>query len=297
MTLHLRYHHKLNQKLFDGDELKPAVSMKLHEIATSFVEFSKIPKDIVVDAIVTGSNMNLNYTSKSDIDLHILIRKNKLTKELGNFVDEYLLAKRQAFAAAHKPTIKGYPVELYFQDDKEKLVAMGQYSLKNDIWLEHPQDMHIQFYRNKEIEIQANKYQCLIDELIATNADNGQFKDLKEKLRTLRKEGLESPEGEFSLNNSIWKELRARGVFTRLQKFLQKRSDKALSLESVQMATPKQIQTIKKLHDEIVLLTIENKIRDEIKKHYEQPTEDGFDLTAIMQPDEPFSDLYKGDDE
>ena len=48
---------RLNPKIWEGDQLSPAVAEKLKEIAKAFEEFIGIELD-VVDYTITGSNAN-----------------------------------------------------------------------------------------------------------------------------------------------------------------------------------------------------------------------------------------------
>jgi hypothetical protein len=67
--LTLRYHNTLNQKLFDGETLKPEVRITLINIAKAWQKSAMIPDSIVKDIIFTGGNANFNYTKYSDIDV------------------------------------------------------------------------------------------------------------------------------------------------------------------------------------------------------------------------------------
>ena len=73
IKLSLQYHDELNPKLWDKNDLKEDVRQKLLEIAKKWQEFAKIPDSAVHDIVITGGNVNRNYTDLSDIDVHFLI--------------------------------------------------------------------------------------------------------------------------------------------------------------------------------------------------------------------------------
>jgi UTP:GlnB (protein PII) uridylyltransferase len=77
-SLTLQYHDELNPKFWENDQLKEEVREKLLEIADAWIEFAQIPTEAVVDVLFVGGNANYNYTNYSDIDVHILIDKDKM---------------------------------------------------------------------------------------------------------------------------------------------------------------------------------------------------------------------------
>ena len=77
IALTLQYHKELNPKLWKSNILDTEVAQKLLKIADLWSEFSKIPKHAIRDILLVGGNANFNYTSYSDIDLHILIDKSQ----------------------------------------------------------------------------------------------------------------------------------------------------------------------------------------------------------------------------
>ena len=55
-------------------------------IAEKWAKFSKIPPKAVEDVVLTGGNANYNYTSQSDLDLHLILdfSKVKECKDIGD---------------------------------------------------------------------------------------------------------------------------------------------------------------------------------------------------------------------
>ena len=127
----LQYHEDLNAKFWKNKKLDPDVRKHLLKIAEFFRDFSKIPKNAILDIIFTGGNANYNYTKLSDVDIHLVIDKKKLKVCDPEIMDDYLMDKKALCKLTHDITIKGYPVELYAQGSDEKSSSnQGVYSLQ-----------------------------------------------------------------------------------------------------------------------------------------------------------------------
>ncbi|NDB29340.1 hypothetical protein EB155_06235 [archaeon] len=111
-----KYHDQLNQKIWVGDKLKPEVKMKLIRIGQAWADFANIPSSSIKDVIIVGGNANYNYTEYSDIDLHLVVDKNKLP-DCPDLIDDYLRDKKQLWALTHNIKIYGHDVELYAEED------------------------------------------------------------------------------------------------------------------------------------------------------------------------------------
>jgi hypothetical protein len=119
----------------------------------------------------------------------------------------------------NKIYIKGYPVQLYVQDDNTKHHSTGVYSLKNDDWIIKPEkkDFKIDFETTK------NKIKKIADkiDILEKNKKNPDTvyvyaKDLKDKIMQMRKSGLEK-EGEYSPENLAFKYLRNEKYIEKLK--------------------------------------------------------------------------------
>jgi len=227
--LTLQYHGKLNQKIFDGDKLKPEIRSKLLEIASAWQKFAKIPDNLVHDVILTGGNAQYTFTKYSDIDLHLVIDKYKLFNNK-EYVDDYLDDKKTLWSVTRNIKIHGIPVELYAQDKNDKLAAYGVYSLRQNKWLKMPlHNSKYDFSKDINLQKKADELETLVDNLIKAKAPEEDFKNLKKKIKDMRSDALLSGD-EFSFNNLIFKEIRNRGVLNKMNKYLQGIRDKALSL-------------------------------------------------------------------
>jgi hypothetical protein len=78
LKLTLRYHNQLNPKFWVGESIKPEVREALLRIAEEWAQFAKIPTSAIQDIILVGGNANYNYTKYSDLDLHLLVRKEEI---------------------------------------------------------------------------------------------------------------------------------------------------------------------------------------------------------------------------
>jgi len=179
----------------------------------------------IKDIILTGSLANYNYTEYSDFDIHIIIDYKDVNKDV-ELVKMAVDNKRLIWNIKHNITIKGYDVELYIQDITEKHNASGIYSLMSDEWIKEPKynDPKI---NEIEVDDKTEKYIELINKLIELsnnkniNMDDldtyfNYAKKLKEKIHNGRKDGLDTKEGEFSIGNLVFKELRNNGYFGKL---------------------------------------------------------------------------------
>lgn len=225
----LEYHDTLNSKLWDGWTLKPGIKNKLMEFAKAWADFSKIPFSIIKDVIIIGGNCNYNYTSSSDIDVHLVLDRNKINPDR-EFVDEYLQGKKQLWTLTHKISVLGYPLEPYAQDSaQEHQRGQGVYSLTKDKWIQKPIKGEYNFKADINLKRKVLFYKKMIDQLIASKASLKAIKDLKKKIGEMRSTGI-SKGGEFSFENLLFKELRNRGYLDKMSKYEKSLEDKKLSM-------------------------------------------------------------------
>ena len=223
-----KFHNKLNQVIWNKNEMKPEVKAKLNQIANAFIEFLGIPKNAVKDVVVTGSSASYNYTKHSDIDLHIVVDTEKVHKDCP-IVGEYLLSKKAEFNQKHDIYIYGIPVEVYAEVEGQGTVHNGLYSL-NTGWVEYPEKIKPS---NNDMAVKA-KYEEYAE--AAKQVKDGEIAEiLLDKIKKMRKAGL-AEGGEFSIENLVFKKLRDNGIIERLMKVKKEDYDKKLSLSKVQEA-------------------------------------------------------------
>ena len=230
IKLTLRYNNKLNQKLWDGENLKVEVRRNLLKIAKRWAIFANIPGAAIEDIVVVGGNANYNYTKYSDVDLHLIVNKDKIAN-CPDLIDDYLRDKKQLWALSHDIKIYGHDVELYAQDVSETLPKdQGVFSLTKNSWLVKPVKKEINL-NDKTVKQKVQNTIDYIDFLITNKADDRDaFDKLKEKLRKMRAAAIQKG-GEFAPENLAFKELRNRGYLDKISKQLKNIDDVSLSLD------------------------------------------------------------------
>jgi len=229
----LEYHDTLNPKIWQDAKLKSEIKGKLLQIADAWREFAKIHPETITDIILTGGNANYNYTSQSDLDLHLIINRGEFNGSMIDrvFVDEYLQDKKILWTLTHGGiNIYGYPVELYAQDiNDQPHSGQGVYSVMYDHWIQEPEYLNLNFESDPNLQDKVNFYKDMIDKLIDQQADSEAIDTLKDRIKSMRGDSI-AQGGEFAFGNLVFKELRNAGYLDKLSDYDKTRKDKALSL-------------------------------------------------------------------
>ena len=213
---------RLNPKIWNGDQLDPAVAQKLKEIADAFQEFIGIDLD-VVDYTITGSNANYTWTEHSDLDLHLIVEG-----EVGEAARELFNAKKALWGEQHNITIKGLPVECYVQGREEEHHSTGVYSIADNQWLVEPKKIKPEV---DDSAVEAKKDSVIHDiETALLSKDLNRLRLAKEKITKMRQAGLERA-GEWSVENLVFKILRNLGLIDEITDKIRELEDQELSLE------------------------------------------------------------------
>jgi hypothetical protein len=213
---------RLNPKIWQGDELDPAVISKLKDIARAFEEFVAVDLD-VIDYTITGSNANYTWTAYSDLDLHLIIPGTPTEEQR-----ELFNAKKALWAEQHNITIKGLPVETYVQGEDEPHHSTGVYSIVKQQWLVEPKKVKPQV---DDAAVEAKKDSVMRDiETAMLSKDLMKLRAVKEKITKMRKAGLERA-GEWSVENLVFKILRNLGLIDQITEKIRELEDQELSLE------------------------------------------------------------------
>ena len=233
----------LQQDLWNSeDKLNSRARLKLLDIADDFIETLGISWIKPIDIILTGSLCNYNWSSYSDVDLHIVIDFSEINPKK-HFVQEYFNAKKNEWNEAHKDlNIYGFKVELYVEDVENESVRNGIYSLEKNEWVKKPNIKYIKPLNNdKEQKIQYLASIALtkienIEYELSQPLDDVKLRKLQNKtdkllttLQTIRKNGLES-KGEMSVGNIIYKICRRTGYLQKLWDIKNKIYDNLKSL-------------------------------------------------------------------
>lgn len=230
--------NELNPKIWnkvDGKyRLDPKVRSKLLLIADDFFDSLDLDSIDIEDIILTGSLSNYNWSSFSDIDLHILLDFGMVDKNQ-MLVKEYFDSKKAVWNNNHDIKIHGFDVELYVQDIKEKHTSSGIFSIFHNKWVKKPHKETEKLSNTDLIKEKASYYMNLIDSL-EKYYDQGHYNYLirkidkiKTKIKDTRQKGLDRS-GEFSPENLIFKVLRRSGYIEKLFDLQLKSYDQSFSL-------------------------------------------------------------------
>lgn len=233
--------NELNEKIWNldtmGPEIKPNIRINLLKIANDFMESIKIKNLKIYDVVITGSMANYNWHSKSDIDLHIIFDLSKFKKHK-EFIKQFLLSKKTIWNNKHDISIGGHNVEIYPEDKDEDHHSTGIYSLAKNKWLIKPEKGIVvadKEYIRKKYHDKVNQIFYIIEKY--EKDDSKYVETLKEmeefltEIREDRKSGL-SINGEYAVENLVYKMLRNNGHLQRLYDLKNEIYDKSVSLEN-----------------------------------------------------------------
>lgn len=215
----------LNPVVFDGFEIKPDIREKLIKIGKFFWNEMELPYPYE-DIILLGSSANYNWTPYSDIDLHILVDYSKFPNP--ELLKKYFSEVKSNWNQNHQLKINDNYIELYVQGIDEPNAAEGIYSLLQDKWIKQPTYQKI-FIPDSEINKKADPFKKEIDDLLS-NPSLNKMVNLQKRIKNFRKVGLEN-EGEYSIENLAFKELRNSGYIEKLIKARNELTDSELLKE------------------------------------------------------------------
>lgn len=221
----------LDSAIWDNETLDSRVRAHLLLISKYFFKTLKL-KTKIIDIILTGSLANYNYTSNSDIDLHVVIDFNDINCNL-KITENFLLSKKSEWNNIHDIKIKGRVVELYVQDINEEHISSGVYSVLHNKWIKKPSHSNFYLYDiNQEyVNKKYNNIKSIIDFNIKHKKNYNLLKKIKDNICNMRKKGL-SQQGETDIKNIVFKKLRSKGYIDKLTKAINSSLDKKLSFEN-----------------------------------------------------------------
>ncbi len=218
----------------DGEYvIKPEVREKLIEIAENFIDFLGVDVD-VEDITMTGSLSNYNWSSFSDIDLHIIVDFNSIDID-DDLLRQLFNSKKTIWNSTHDVEVYGFEVEVYVQNQSEPHFATGVYSIMYDEWINEPQQEEVTFDDEKLLS-KASTWTNMIDgvyekaNFLDPEETLSLIEKVKDKLKKYRSCGLEK-NGEYSYENLTFKFLRRNGYIQKLFDLKNKITDDILSLE------------------------------------------------------------------
>lgn len=223
--------NKLNPSIWNNNQLKQNLRKSFLKIANHFYEFLEVDTPII-DIILIGSNANYNWTSYSDIDLHVVVNYLDIPGNL-HLVKNYLHAKKSVWNENYPLKYKGANIELYAQDSTTDLHAsVGIYSLLHNKWINQPK-FELITIDDSIIKKKSEPYEYEIDNLNLDDKHlNSKIKNILLRLRNLRQTGLETA-GEYSIENLAYKHLRNSGHLLKLKNILQDSTYDQLSIKPI----------------------------------------------------------------
>jgi pyrimidine deaminase RibD-like protein len=271
----VKFHDTLNPLLWDRREnLHPEIQEQLMAIAADFSKFLGVKDLDLKDITISGSNAAYSYTPHSDIDLHLIVDLSNVEHE--DVYRELFDAKKAIYNSENYITIKGIPVEVYVQDATREHHSQGIYSVLNNDWIEIPRRIQADI---DDISVRS-KYNDLSKRIakVVKSADLTRMNELAAKIKKMRQDGL-SKQGEFSVENLVFKMLRNLGNIAQLQSARHTAKSKELSLKERE-STPRTIYGFGRDYVDEVALT-PGGISDHTKMFCEKEIEE--DTTAKSQ--------------
>lgn len=217
-----RLKDQLNPKIWENFKLDPDVREDLIKIAEDYFESLELEGAELKDIMFTGSLANFNWSKYSDFDLHLIFDFSQINEDR-ELVKKYLDSNRAMWNLQHDIKIKGYDVEIYSQDVDEEHTSSGEYSLMKGEWIKKPTKQDFE----PDEKLIRKKSESIMDSVKDMERDfkegieydelNERLKKVWKKIKDGRKAGLER-EGEFSIENLVFKLLRRNGYIERILK-------------------------------------------------------------------------------
>ena len=213
-------HSQLQPDIWDGETLVPEIRERLVEIADDFLSKFDVPIEME-DLRLTGSLANYNWSKYSDIDLHIVVDFSKVDKNV-ELVKAFFDQARMRWNDKLRILIHGFEVEIYVENIGEEHKSTGIYSLTEDEWIVKPspesRDIDFETAQKKAQDYveRTQGIHKLIHEEEEYEKALARIDRVKEKIRDMRKVGLESEESEFSSENIAFKILRRDEILKKL---------------------------------------------------------------------------------
>lgn len=214
------YHRDLSPKFWKEGKMDPSIRQKLLMIADDFWSSLKLEVPIL-DIQLTGSLANFNWNPGSDLDVHIIIDFSQVDENM-ELVRTAVDGQRFIWNLRHPVVLRGHDVECYVQHKDAQHRASGLYSILKEKWLAIPA------YNPPRVDLQDvnEKVRVIVAEVSeikrrASSVRGEEARELmeyldrfKKKIMADRKFGLyDTVEGEFSVENLVFKELRSNGTF------------------------------------------------------------------------------------
>lgn len=223
----------LDPKIWEDNQIKEDIGHRLTKIADDFAAGLDIDVS-VEDLRFTGSLANYNWSKYSDVDLHLVVDFSEIDEDI-ELVKSFFDAARMRWNDIHAIKIHGYEVEIYVENVGDVHKSSGIYSIKNREWIIEPDpasvEINISLARKKsdDIATQINILQHVLDKGKYVSVLRS-VERIKEKIRRMRRAGLDSSKQEFSPENIAFKILRREDTLQKLNDLKYDAYDKLMSV-------------------------------------------------------------------
>ena len=226
----------LNREVWnDDDSLDEEIRDQLITIGQDFYDGLELSAKII-DIAFCGSLCNYNWSEYSDVDLHVIINFDDVNEDY-ELVEKMVDYAKKVWNEQHDILIRKFDVEIAVQDEKDLHTSIeggrmgGVYSLLNDEWIKKPSKED--FTPDEDlIRKKASDIMTTVKELEEEYKSGVEYDELMKKLKKVwkkikdgRQAGLER-EGEYSIENLVFKLLRRNGYIQRIMDVRKKAYDK-----------------------------------------------------------------------
>jgi hypothetical protein len=213
----------LNPLIWNECVIDEEIKDQAIEIGYDFFDFctkdlGKPP--VITDILFTGGLANYMWSKFSDFDIHVVTEYSKINDDI-ELIGNYFRDKSTLYSLEHKYNIAGFEVEVNMNDIVEYRKNAGVYSLLNNKWVQIPDIENI----DPDYDSIKTKTASLMNKIDHTACTLEDLKDIKKKISKMRDAALES-EGEFSIDNLVFKLLRRSGYIDKLKNNIEKLTSK-----------------------------------------------------------------------
>jgi len=183
------------------------------------------------DITMTGSLANFNWSKYSDLDLHIIFDMDELGED-AELIKSLLDVSTRKWNYDHNISIKGFDVEIYLQPEHITHYSTAVYSLINDEWIVEPTKQTVRLDKDS-IRKKYKTYVKTVEDIkkLESNEEKiSRLDKLKDRISKMRKSGLEA-NGEFSVENIVFKLLRRNEIIETINDILTKAYDDSVSID------------------------------------------------------------------
>lgn len=212
--------------------IDPDIESVLVKIVEKFLEGLKVEIE-EYDIRLTGSIANYNWSKYSDIDLHIQTDFSKIDEDL-DLVRGYFSSAGAMWNLKHDIKIKGYDVEIYIEDSQEVHRSTGVYSISSNDWITEPVTEQLEEIDIEAVRKKSKNIAMQVAELEKIKDQKEVFKlseKIREKIRKMRKSGLETKKAQYSTGNISFKVLRRNGILDKLADIKNRSYDSTMSIK------------------------------------------------------------------